>query len=411
MKKNITDYFKSMSKLEVTEYLILAAISIVIPWSWELALNLFTPLVFVVTVRIIYNKHVGNPSLSKLNRWALYMMMGFYLWQGVTLLWSSNLDYGWGFMKNRLPLLIMPLLLLCANTSYITPLRRRGILYAFTASLMIKFLVRVIILIIEGKKFKFGGFFDTVHHTYMALYLVMALGFLYSEWANHRDKMPQGQKIGLGVAALVLLLYDLAVSSRVGEIGAIIIFLCIVLHQIVRLRNRKLGLIILSGGLATICITYFAVPENDRRITKTVENIQTTRSDERIDIYECSVRAAINNLPFGVGIGDSLDELEIYYSKEGRDWTELNTHNIFLDSLLALGLPGLLLLLAMFTLPAVDGYRRRDFELLTLMLTIAICGMFESILSRQMGLMFIVPMWYAIASSSPCLQTDSKDSQ
>ena len=100
-----------------------------------------------------------------------------------------------------------------------------------------------------------------------------------------------------------------------------------------------------------------------------------------------------------------------YYEDDGHEWPDLNTHNIFLDSLLSLGLPGLLLLLAMLALPTVDGYQKHDFELMTLMLAITVSGMFESVLSRQMGLLFIVPMWYAIASSAPCLQTGSTDSQ
>jgi O-antigen ligase len=180
----------------------------------------------------------------------------------------------------------------------------------------------------------------------------------------------------------------------------------------VRHRETKLGLIILFSGLAIGTAAHFLMPDSARRMINTVSSIQNTEEgDIRIDIYSNALRAGISELPLGAGVGDGQDVLAEYYKEDGHDWPDLNTHNIFLDSLLSLGLPGLLLLLAMLALPTVDGYRRRDFELLTLMLTIAICGMFESILSRQMGLMFIVPMWYAIASSSPCLQTDSKDSQ
>lgn len=412
MKKNITDYFKNMGKLEVTEYLILIALAVFAPWNWEVALYTFLVFLATIVVRIASIRHIGNPSITKPMRWALFLMACYFLWNVVSLLWSDNIADGWDYINRRLPLLLLPIMLLCADTSYITPLRRRGVLYAYTLSLVVKFFYCIISALVTGKGIQLGTNIDPVHHTYMALHLVMALGFLYSEWFHHHDELHRYVKIGIISAAIIIVTYFPFVASRTGYVGLAAVFVCILLHKMVRQRETKLGLIILFSGLAIGTAAHFLMPDSARRMINTVSSIQNTEEgDVRIDIYSNALRAGISELPLGAGVGDGQDVLAEYYKEDGHDWPDLNTHNIFLDSLLSLGLPGLLLLLAMLALPTVDGYRRRDFELLTLMLTIAICGMFESILSRQMGLMFIVPMWYAIASSSPCLQTDSKDSQ
>lgn len=412
MMQAITTLFNDLKKMEVAEYLLLAALAIVAPWSWEVALYIFMLLIASVVVRIASTKHIGNPSLTKTMRWSLFMMSGFFLWNVVSLLWTDNLSNGWDYITRRLPLLLLPIMLLCADTSYITPMRRRGVLYAFTLSLAVKFFYCIIAALVSGKGIKISSTFDTVHHTYMAMYLIFALGFLYSEWFTHRDKLDNKWKSILVGFAIVLITYTVFVASRTGIAGLVLLFIFIVLHQLVGLHNKKVGLIILFGGLALGSATYFILPEKARRITKTVSDIQNSeKGDIRVDIYFNALRAGIGELPFGAGVGDGQAVLAKYYEDDGHEWPDLNTHNIFLDSLLSLGLPGLLLLLAMLALPTVDGYQKRDFELMTLMLAITVSGMFESVLSRQMGLLFIVPMWYVIASSAPCPQTGSTDSQ
>lgn len=412
MKQQLLDILKGLKKIEAAEYLVLVILVTVSVWDWSIAVKLFFLLVAVVAVHIISTKHLGNPALTKPMRWALLLMAGFYLWQGVTLLWVDDLPSGWNFMLKRLPLLLLPVMLLCNDTSYITHPRRRGILYALTASLLVKFFYCLIKTLASGKGFHLDIFTNDTHHTYLSLYLLVVLGFLYSEWVNHRETMHRYHKIAIPCIAAVITTYIVLSTSRTGIAGIAIIFVCIVLHQMVRLHNTKVGITIIIGGLALGCATYFILPEKSRRITETVITIHRgDKNDVREDIYSNAFHASIDNMPFGTGIGDGQATLASYYEKEGLEWPDLNTHNIYFDTLLSLGLPGLLLLLAMFTLPAVDGYRRRDFELVTLIVMTAFCGLFESIISRQMGLMFIVPMWYAIASCVPCPQTGSTDSQ
>lgn len=412
MMQTITSILNDMRKTEVAEYILLVALAVVSPWGWEPALYTFLFFIATIVIRIVSSKHIGNPSLTKPMRWSLFMMAGYFLWNVASLLWSDNIPNGWGYIYRRLPLMLLPLLLLCNDTSYITPLRRRGVLYAYTLSLVIKFFYCIISALVNGKGVHLGVNIDPMHHTYMALHLMMALGFIYSEWFHHHNELHLYVKIGIISAAIIIVTYFAFVASRTGYIGLATIYICIVLHKMVRQRDIKRGLLILLGGLALATAAHYLMPDSARRMTTTISKIQdTTGGDIRIGIYSNAFRAGIDEQPLGAGVGDGQSILEEYYEEDGHTWPGLNTHNIFLDSLLSLGFPGLLFLIALFALPTIDGYRRRDFELMTLMMSIVIGGMFESVLSRQMGLMFIAPMWYAIASSAPCPQTDSTDSQ
>ena len=159
---------------------------------------------------------------------------------------------------------------------------------------------------------------------------------------------------------------------------------------------------------------HFALPESEKRLTQTFQNINSSKGDDRVGIYKCSLKASIDHLPWGTGVRDSKPILEEYFIADGHDWSnlkELNTHNIYLETLLTLGLPGILLLLAMLILPTIDTCRRRDITLLTLMFVFAFGGLFEAILSRQVWFMFMVPMWYALASCEHGRQRGLPDSQ
>ena len=389
-----------MKPLETLEYIILAALVSVVPWSWELATKLFAVLFVTAVARAIATRHLGNPALSAPMRWALVLMVGYYLWNGVSLLWTDDLPSGLDFMETRLPLLLLPLMLLGTDTSYLSLRRRRGLLYLFCVSMVLKFLFLIIKCISTRTSFGSLPLVDNVHYTYTSLYLLMALGFLFIEWTRRRHDMPRMLKNSIPFAAVALVLYTLLSTSRTGIIGLIVFLVYIVIRLVVSRRNFRLALLILLGGLALGIGIHYALPENARRVTMTLQNLKSSGDgDARVDIYRCSLRAGIDNMPLGTGVGDGQQVLNRYYTRAGHDWDNFNSHNIYLDALLTLGIPGLLLLLAMLVLPVVDASRSKNPELLMLLICFLFVGLFESVISRQMGLMFIAPMLYITAST------------
>lgn len=147
------------------------------------------------------------------------------------------------------------------------------------------------------------------------------------------------------------------------------------------------GMLIVGTGV------FFLLPESARRMTQTLEEVSSgDTSDARFYIMKSSLKAIGESLPFGVGIGDKNEALAAVYEETGDDYAnraQWNSHNIYLDSLLTTGIPGLLLLLALLAVPSVEAVRQRDLVLLSFVFTVAFSGLFEALFNRQMGIMYI----------------------
>lgn len=85
---------------------------------------------------------------------------------------------------------------------------------------------------------------------------------------------------------------------------------------------------------------------------------------------------------------------------------ELNTHNQFSDIIIAVGLPGLILFLMMFACPIYLWIKNRNFDItfFSLLFIIAFNSLFESVLERQMGIMFFVFFYFILFHNNFCQQ-------
>ena len=75
------------------------------------------------------------------------------------------------------------------------------------------------------------------------------------------------------------------------------------------------------------------------------------------------------------------NEKELYSKK-------LNSHNQFLQTTIAIGLPGLIVLLLILGIPLFLFYRQSDFSAVIFVLLIVFNFLFESMLETQAGVIF-----------------------
>ena len=100
----------------------------------------------------------------------------------------------------------------------------------------------------------------------------------------------------------------------------------------------------------------------------------------------------MKNLPFGVGTGDTNDELVKRYREDNMTYVlkkELNAHNQYLQTFLALGILGILLLLAHFIIPLIYAVKYRQWVYIIFIITILLNFLVESMLERRDGTNFI----------------------
>ena len=69
---------------------------------------------------------------------------------------------------------------------------------------------------------------------------------------------------------------------------------------------------------------------------------------------------------------------------------EINAHNMFLETIISVGIIGLALLLAYFIIPLVIWIKRKSFDMLyfSFLMIIAFNGLFESVNEGQVGIIF-----------------------
>jgi O-antigen ligase len=143
------------------------------------------------------------------------------------------------------------------------------------------------------------------------------------------------------------------------------------------------------------------------------DNLKTESSASRLLVWECSLEIIQENFFFGVGTGDVKTELIKKYNEKQIVQAladKLNPHSQFLQTFIAIGFPGFILLIFTLISPAVYAFKKGN--LLFLLFT----GIFlfhilvESMLERQAGVVFYA-LFSVLLFFSPFPESDQSDPQ
>lgn len=391
---------KDMKWQDALQFIAMVLMGAVMPLSWHVGLWAAVLLAVVSLVKIFADRHDGkrylfNPALGGWMRAALLAAVAYVAIFAVSLLYSSNVDAGLNTLWHKAVLLIFPLCFLLTDTLWLKPLHVRIIFYALLVAVCGVFLYYT-----EGAIVKMAGgatlksvttaTFDPRHHSYYALYALVALIFVYFELAEHWNGMKVWHRVLLLVATLFGILYIVLVNSRAGIVGLYVMSLLCAVHLAICYRRwwqALLVAVLLVGG------TFAAeslLPGHQNRVLATFE---AGKKDARVGIFESSVNAIKESPLTGQGVGDYEETLHEQYAEDEQTFTgkDFNAHNQYAETLLAVGVVGLLLLLAYLLLPLVCAVGRKKVFWQVLFFTGVVLFnlLFESMLERQMGMLFI----------------------
>lgn len=116
--------------------------------------------------------------------------------------------------------------------------------------------------------------------------------------------------------------------------------------------------------------------------------------------YNCDYNSVRENLATYINIRVSING-------------EYNAHNQFSDTIIAVGVMGLILLITFFIYPIFLWIKNKNFDIVffSLLLIVAFNSLFESVLERQMGIMFFVFFYFLLFHGNFCQQTTDNDQQ
>ena len=321
----------------------------------------------------------------------LLWLVGLYVLHCVGMLWSQDVKLGFDDLLFKLPMLLVPLLFLFVPKRMVV--RRRLWLYAlvFVCGLVGYELVLFAKAVIAG-----GGIANILrtygiclHHTYRALACDMALIALYKmpltrlfAWSAKRSAI---------VRFVLMALLNFFVATMYSRMGFFLLLVADALIVIDTLFVRKVygeTVAMLAIILLTIGLTF----SNERfgKRYKTIHELENQKKDtkpkaDRPLIYSNALNLIGQNPILGAGTGDVKQVMNDLYKSHGITEGNLNPHNQFLQTAIALGCVGLLLLLMIYLCFALRLFDRGAWLLVSAVLLSAVCMLTESVLERQMG--------------------------
>jgi len=323
--------------------------------------------------------------------------------------------------------------------------------------------------------------FPPMHRAHLSLYTCLGMVFCFVEFLKNNSLR---LKIFNLLTSIFLFFSPFYVYSRAGILCSIVILLTLWIWVTFMLKKKKIGIITGSVFLMSLVVGYFAFPKTIDRFTDAIDNIKNGKGDCRLTIRNANRYVIKENLLFGVGSGDRIDETldsyhrhkdsvvsqmipsnfinsEIYEqnvqmvldsihvkyvnkyndkvykyitkkeSQHNCDYSllkyylpeyqitkhcikhELNAHNQFSDTIIAVGLIGLILLISFYLSPIYLWFKNKNFDIVffSLLIIVAFNSLFESVFERQMGIMFFVFFYFLLFHGNFCQRTTDNSQQ
>ena len=319
------------------------------------------------------------------------------------LLYTQNMGNGLKNMETKLSLLIFPLIYFFSKP--FSKEQKNTVTNVFvygciTAMLICFTQATYHYMIPDPNEFNYGKDFffkhrlsPWIHTSYIAMYVVMAL-FGLSQIRN--DRLTGNKK---SIAIMLLIVFVLMLVSKAGIIGLILFGIYSGWKMIVKEKQIKKPIIMTVTALCFSLLYYVSVPEFRLKINSVFESFKETPDVKntsestvtRMAIWNISGKIIKENALTGVGTGDATDVLFDSHKKEGLQIAmenKLNAHNQFIQTFLALGISGFLLLVISIALPLIYAIRKRDFLFVTFLILILINFSVEAMLETQAGVIF-----------------------
>lgn len=331
---------------------------------------------------------------------------GYYLVHLLGMAYSEDTLTGWRDIETKASLLFLPVMIISSGPLSTGVMQR--IFRAFILGLLLAALYgigqaawhffyewyQVQTGALSGQFYAAEFFFAArlspfIHPGYFSLYLCLGL---YIILASLKYSQIMGSRKFLVYGTIVFfILFVFLLAARIGIITLSLI-LCWFFFQQFRDAVKKWKPILVFTVLVLFAVILFSASENLRhRLVQTAEELFAPRSvpDQRTRIRNVAWESVKENLPLGTGTGDVKSTLMAAYAKAGYSDLldkKLNAHNQYLQSFLALGFPGILLLLLLICCPLC--YSRHPLTLLVCF-SWAFFMFFESVFEIQAGVIFL----------------------
>ncbi|CAN5412169.1 hypothetical protein BH09BAC5_BH09BAC5_07200 [soil metagenome] len=240
-----------------------------------------------------------------------------------------------------------------------------------------------------------------VHPSYFAMFLCLCIFYIFTQIFNNSDGYSPLQIRLLLVLNIVFSFFIFFLASRLGLGVMLLIWFGVIVYFILWRKMYLRGVIIFSAILITFIFLYKTQPIIASRFDSVIETIRsknidkttTESSSARRLIWGVASDIISENWLVGVGTGDVAPTLMSKYNEIGmtgakeHNW---NVHNQFLQTFMAIGLPGIVTLIAIFILPAYSAIKEKRYLFLAFLIIFGLNILVESMFEAEDGVLFFI---------------------
>ena len=330
------------------------------------------------------------------NKYAL-LFVALYLTYLAGMIYTENFSHGWMDMQIKLSILLFPIVLSSEGKmdfgkqkwfgfSFISGAVLHGVFCLLYASWL---------YFSQGKvQFTYMQFSRFVHPTYYSMYIDLALVFMYYGITTKSKQLVKKEKLFIYISSPFLLLVVILLESKMGQIATVLLIPAMLFKYFLSKHStfKALAIVVAVLGLLVIGISKISrFNALGNVLSGSKVDVQSVESNQaRILVWGAACEVIKSSPLIGYGTGDTASLMQ-EYQKEGMAGAhreKLNAHNQYLQTMVAVGIPGILILLANLFIPMYIAIKRKQFVYLLFLLILCLNFLTESMLDQQAGTMF-----------------------
>jgi O-antigen ligase len=396
------------STSEKIYYFLLPAIAFVLPLHDKLVppvialvgLNWLMEMNFSEKLSRIRNSVKNKFILAFSSLFILYIIGTFYSTQ---LTGQSGALFD---LEVKLSLLFFPLLFSTINFESFNAKFSEKIFQAYITGCIISALLLVNAAIyryfhsFDIREFYYSNLSMMHHPSYIAMYFGFAIIILIHKLIMDNNL----NAFKRTVIIMVIILFQgmiVLLSSKASIIGLALAYLLALLLVIFSKFQKKINpAILITLLLASFIVMNLLSPQTYSRFIEAGKVLETqgnstkqadNSSEIRILIWKSALEIIRLHPVFGVGTGDVKAALQTKYEEKNITMAHadhLNSHNQYLQTALAIGITGFIVLVGSLFLPVIYTFRKRNFLYTIFILLFSFNLLVESMLERQAGVVF-----------------------
>ena len=372
--------------------------------DWSIIFILFTsiislklvPLGFILWLLTFWlnKKHLSIKDVfSGIGKWFIL----YYIILLLGMLWTENDSFGLSKLENKLSFLLIPILFAISHFSISRKQFMNVLLFSLLLSLLINYGLALHTSFTLAKSSVYdtlisANFSQHMHRSYYCNYLIIGCIVIL-------DRMFKKEAIGLYL--ILFSLFSIGVFQTLAKSGILTYFLLIpafLFWQLLKTKQYRSILICLSGFVISIALlakidnpikTRFQHIPAALESFESKNNPSTESNTSRLLMWSTSIDV-FKEFPFaGVGTGDYDDVLtkkNESYGNSGVAMHRYNSHNQFLNTMVQLGLLGLVVLIMLFLNGFKMAYQQKNIIGLFTLSCFFLNFLFESFIESQAGI-------------------------